>query len=71
VKVTIVRTQIVKSADLARAGRDDMLVIYTTDTGRSDSVTVPAEDATATVIQAAIQLREKQAGQLHGQQFEV
>ncbi len=70
-KVTIVRSQTVKSANIARVGQDDLWVIYTTDDGHTGSVTLPAEDADEQHISAAITDDVRKHGSLKGKTFEV
>lgn len=61
-KYTIVRMTSVKSARIDRIGRDDKWVIYTTDEGHTDSVTLPAEDFTPEKLDAAVLAHETANG---------
>jgi hypothetical protein len=62
VKFTVISTRRIKSPDLARAGKDDMWVIYRTETDTIDSVNVPVEGfGTDALVQAVRQHEELKA----------
>jgi len=66
VKFTIVRSQTVKSPKLDRVGQDSTWVIYTTEDGRSGSVTIEAPHPTDEEIVAAVDAEEAKHGSLKG-----
>jgi hypothetical protein len=70
-KFTVLSSKHVKSPDLARAGRDDIWVIYRTDTDTVDSVTLPAETYTEQTLVLAVRQHEDKKGQLIGKVLEA
>ncbi len=70
-KVTVVSTQNIPSPELGRVGKQDVLVVYTTDAGVTDTVIVPKESATPAAIEQAVKAHEDSKGHVVGHQFEV
>jgi len=70
-KFTVLSTKRVKSPDLARAGKDDIWVIYRTDTDRVDSVTLPAETFSEQTLALAVRQHEEKTAQIVGKVLET
>ena len=70
-KFTVLSTRRIKSPDLARAGRDDMWVIYRTETDTVDSVTVPAETFNTDTLTLAVRQHEEKKAQIVGRVLET
>ena len=70
-KFTVLRTQRIKSPDLARAGKDDLWVIYTDEAGRIDTVTVPAETFSDQTLTLAVRQHEELKTRLVGRTLET
>jgi hypothetical protein len=71
VKFTVVRSQRIKSPDLARAGKDDMWVLYRDEAGAIDSVTVPLEGFNEQALVLAVRQHEETKGRLQGRTLET
>jgi hypothetical protein len=71
VKFTVVRSQRIKSPDLARAGKDDLWVIYRDEAGNIDTVTVPAESFSDQALALAVRQHEELKTRLQGRTFET
>jgi hypothetical protein len=70
-KFTIISTRNVKSPNLARAGKDDVLVIYRTETLTVDSVIVPAETYSKETVALAVRQNEEKKAQIVGHTLET
>ncbi len=70
-KFTVVRAQTIKSPDLARAGKEDMWVIYSREDGSIDSVTLPTETFSDRTLAAAVRIHEDALGALRGKTLEA
>jgi hypothetical protein len=71
VKFTVLSTRRIKSPDLARAGKDDMWVIYRTETDAVDSVTVPAESFGPNDLVLAVRQHEELKARVVGHTLET
>lgn len=70
-KFTIVQSQHVPAGALDRAGKTDVLIVYTTENGATDHVVIPSETADNEHIAAAVRANEEHLSALNGRTLEA
>jgi hypothetical protein len=70
-KFTVLSSRRIKSPDLARAGKDDIWVIYRTETDQVDSVTLAAETFGPDTLVLAVRQHEELKARVVGHTLET